>query len=248
MDDLRPPGLSEALNQTPPVPSSSQATPEKEPPPATTAAALPLEHTTPTIQKRSQSKWLIGLVLVLGVVGVGFWSMRPSSQDTAPDPTASQSEPALRLGTDPNTTRPDAEQVAPTTTADVMPLEPIASAALRDAPANGEQTLTAQGAQTPSASQQRTAPILDRKTLQIGPDAYPKESARRGEEGTCRVHVTVGVDGVIQDPAIQESSGSPRLDQACLSAVSKARFQPATVDGTPAKSEAVVPIRWRLAR
>ncbi len=88
--------------------------------------------------------------------------------------------------------------------------------------------------------------IDPRHPLHIGEDYYPDASKRAGEEGTCRVRVTVAVDGRITDATIESSSGFPRLDEACLKGVKGQRVLPATEDGKPVETTTIVPIVWKL--
>ena len=93
----------------------------------------------------------------------------------------------------------------------------------------------------------RIPPRMDpRHPLKIGQDYYPDASKRAGEEGTCRVRLTVAADGRIIDAAIEKSSGFPRLDEACLKGVRGQRLLPATENGRPIQYTATVPIVWKL--
>jgi periplasmic protein TonB len=85
-----------------------------------------------------------------------------------------------------------------------------------------------------------------RHPLKIGEDYYPDASKRANEEGTCRVQVKVGVDGRITEATIQQSSGFPRLDEACLKGVKDQRMLPATEDGKPVETVTILPIKWQL--
>jgi periplasmic protein TonB len=113
------------------------------------------------------------------------------------------------------------------------------------------QTTSVQHAPTPTAvaprAVARTSVHQDPKhPLHIGEDYYPDASKRNNEEGTCRVQVHVAVDGRIVDATVQQSSGFPRLDEACLKGVKGLRMMPATEDGKPIDSVAVLPITWKL--
>jgi protein TonB len=113
-------------------------------------------------------------------------------------------------------------------------------------------TVTTQTKAPPPVVQQvaqhsRTAIKMDPKhPLHIGEDYYPDASKRANEEGTCRVRVTVAVDGRITDASIESSSGFPRLDDACLKGVKGQRVVPATEDGKPVETTTIVPITWKL--
>ena len=57
---------------------------------------------------------------------------------------------------------------------------------------------------------------------------YPVDSLPAQEVGTARVDYLVGIDGTVSEPMVTQSSGSPRLDQAAITIVSRWRFRPAT--------------------
>jgi protein TonB len=85
-----------------------------------------------------------------------------------------------------------------------------------------------------------------RHPLHIGAEYYPDASRRLNEEGLCHVQVHVAVDGRISDATLQRGTGFPRLDEACLKGVHGQRLLPATEDGKPIESVAVLPIQWSL--
>ncbi len=84
--------------------------------------------------------------------------------------------------------------------------------------------------------------------LHIGEDYYPDASKRANEEGRCIVQVTVSADGRITGETIQQTSGFPRLDEACLKGVHGQRMKPATEDGKPVETTASLPIVWKLTK
>jgi protein TonB len=84
--------------------------------------------------------------------------------------------------------------------------------------------------------------------LHIGEDYYPDASKRAGEEGRCIVTMTVAADGRITNATIQQSSGFPRLDEACLKGVKDQRMKPATEDGKPVETTVALPIVWKLTK
>ena len=59
------------------------------------------------------------------------------------------------------------------------------------------------------------------------------ESKRLNEEGLCKVRLTVDADGSVHDVSITQSTGYPRLDEACLEAFVHGGLLPATEDGKP---------------
>ena len=84
--------------------------------------------------------------------------------------------------------------------------------------------------------------------LHIGEDYYPDASKRAGEEGRCVVTMTVAADGRITNEAIRQSSGFPRLDEACLKGVHGQHMKPATEDGKPVETTVSLPIQWKLTK
>ncbi len=99
----------------------------------------------------------------------------------------------------------------------------------------------------PPAPKKVTNVAMDpRHPLKIGEDFYPDASKRAGEEGRCIVQMTVAADGKITNESIQQSSGFPRLDEACLKGVHGQRMMPATEDGKPVSKTVSIPIVWKL--
>ncbi len=81
--------------------------------------------------------------------------------------------------------------------------------------------------------------------IRIG-ENYPAESRVLHEEGMCRVKLTVTADGAARDVSLTQSTGYPRLDEACLEAFVHGGLLPATQDGTPITSTLEIPITWKL--
>ena len=80
--------------------------------------------------------------------------------------------------------------------------------------------------------------------LRIG-DWYPDASRQLKEEGRCIVRITVAIDGRVAAETLQASSGSPRLDEACLKAFHGERMLPATENGKPVETTLDIPIDWK---
>jgi TonB family protein len=76
---------------------------------------------------------------------------------------------------------------------------------------------------------------------------YPAESLRLHEEGNCTVHMYVEADGSVSGAHIIQSSGSTRLDAACLASIDSARFLPATINGKPIAEWGVQSIHWNMS-
>lgn len=75
---------------------------------------------------------------------------------------------------------------------------------------------------------------------------YPRDSAKRKEEGTVMLRVLVGPDGTPQEIDIERSSGFVALDRAAKAAVMKWRFEPGTRNGQPIAAYGLVPISFKL--
>ena len=82
----------------------------------------------------------------------------------------------------------------------------------------------------------------------VGPDDYPPEALRRGQQGTVRFVVTVGTNGRVTECTITRSSGYEQLDEGtCRLARRKLRFNPGRVGGRAVEMPAVAfGITWTL--
>jgi protein TonB len=79
-------------------------------------------------------------------------------------------------------------------------------------------------------------------------DYYPDASKRAGEEGKCMAKVTIGTDGRVSAAEIAQSTGFPRLDEACLKVAKIYRLIPATIDGKPAEVTTQMPIAFKFKK
>jgi TonB family protein len=75
---------------------------------------------------------------------------------------------------------------------------------------------------------------------------YPKESRRKGEQGTVLLEVVIKSDGSIGDIKVIEHPGHERLVNAAIEALRKARIEPALEDGKPIASTVRVPFNFVL--
>ena len=99
------------------------------------------------------------------------------------------------------------------------------------------------------SKQARTAPRMDPENpLKVGAEYYPPESLRAREQGRCVVTVTVLSDGRLRDAELQQSTGYPRLDQACVEAFAGGRLIPATENGIPIDTTISLPVVWRVTQ
>jgi protein TonB len=82
--------------------------------------------------------------------------------------------------------------------------------------------------------------------FKIGEEYYPDASKRANEEGRCIVLAKVAASGQILDASIQQSSGFPRLDEACLKGVKGQKALPGMEDGKPVEGNFAFAIVWKL--
>ncbi|KEQ53939.1 TonB family protein [Sphingobium chlorophenolicum] len=78
------------------------------------------------------------------------------------------------------------------------------------------------------------------------PPRYPIDSRRKREQGTVVLALTLGLDGAVENLAIAQSSGFPRLDHAARDAVRGWRWKPLMRDGQPVRVRGVVEIPFVL--
>jgi len=76
--------------------------------------------------------------------------------------------------------------------------------------------------------------------------AYPSISRRLGEQGRVVLKVLVSAAGEPESVALENGSGSDRLDQAAIDAVKKWRFVPAKRNGESLSAYVLVPLKFSL--
>lgn len=79
---------------------------------------------------------------------------------------------------------------------------------------------------------------------------YPTRALREEREGTTSFRVTVGPDGRVTGCSVTSSSGSPDLDEAtCSNVTRRARFYPATDgEGQPTSGSYSNRVRWVIPK
>lgn len=92
----------------------------------------------------------------------------------------------------------------------------------------------------------RTIPSTAVSYLEPPAPVYPLASRRMQEQGEVLIKVEIGADGRARQLTVSRSSGSPRLDNAALTAVRAARFKPYTENGVPLVVWTTVPIQFEL--
>ncbi len=65
---------------------------------------------------------------------------------------------------------------------------------------------------------------------------------------TCKVRMTVTIDGSLGEFTIIQSSGIPEIDQLCLRAFVGGRLLPATENGVPVSTTIEIPIIWHAPK
>lgn len=82
----------------------------------------------------------------------------------------------------------------------------------------------------------------------FGPDSYPPEAIRQGQQGRTVAVLTVDASGTPVRCTVKTSSGSRALDRAtCTTALARVRFEPARDNrGAPIASHYTLPVRWVL--
>jgi protein TonB len=127
--------------------------------------------------------------------------------------------------------------------------DPQAAAPVRPPAAHSRAVAASTATSPPAPSRPATTQIrLDPKhPLKVGEEYYPDASKRAGEQGRCVVQLTVAADGSVNHETIQQSTGFPRLDAACLNAVHGQRLIPATQNGQPIEQTVSLPIEWTLS-
>ena len=77
---------------------------------------------------------------------------------------------------------------------------------------------------------------------------YPRLSKRNGETGRVLIRVYIDEAGLAKNLQVNRSSGHPRLDEAALAAVQKARFKPYTENGVAVAGWAFIPLDFELEK
>ena len=77
---------------------------------------------------------------------------------------------------------------------------------------------------------------------------YPRLSKRLGETGVVMLRIYIDEAGRVRDAQVSRTSGHPRLDDAAMAAVQKARFRPPSENGQAVSGYAQVPVDFQLER
>jgi hypothetical protein len=99
---------------------------------------------------------------------------------------------------------------------------------------------------TPKSAAIIPATLDPKHPLHIGTEWYPAEAKRAKQQGRCIIKMTVSSTGAVINESLQQSTGYPSLDNACLKAVHGQRIRPATKNGVPITTITWLPIDWTL--
>jgi TonB family protein len=80
------------------------------------------------------------------------------------------------------------------------------------------------------------------------PPSYPDEAKESGATGTVFVKVTIDENGKVIGAVVHERSGEEAsiFDEVSLAAAREWEFEPATLEGSPVRSEIVIPFKFQL--
>lgn len=103
----------------------------------------------------------------------------------------------------------------------------------------------------PSVSQGEIPPKrnIGEMTITFNPNVdayYPSYSKRTGEEGSVVVRMIIDETGSVQDVALLQSSGIPRLDRAGVNIARDFKFKPSYIAGKPAAVSTNLMIKFNL--
>jgi protein TonB len=77
---------------------------------------------------------------------------------------------------------------------------------------------------------------------------YPRLSKRLGETGVVMLRIFIDEAGRVRDAQVIHTSGHPRLDDAAMAAVQRARFKPPSENGQAVSGYAQVPVDFQLEK
>ena len=132
-----------------------------------------------------------------------------------------------------------------------IPLEPDTNRHVITTPEASPQVPPAEQQQQASVERPIPPPIVMMPARAImathtTPD-YPPVSRRLGEQGTLRLRLTIGVDGMVEDARVEVSSGHQRLDDAAVQWVKAHwRYEPAMQGPKPIPATATAEVTFRL--
>jgi protein TonB len=100
-------------------------------------------------------------------------------------------------------------------------------------------------APAPQARTLSTSAVQYLEPLQVD---YPRLSKRLGETGVVTLRIFIDEAGRVREAQVSRTSGHPRLDDAAMAAVQKARFKPPSENGQAVSGYAQVPVDFQLEK
>jgi len=100
-------------------------------------------------------------------------------------------------------------------------------------------------APAPQAGTLPTSAVQYLEPLQVD---YPRLSKRLGETGVVTLRIFIDEAGRVREAQVSRTSGHPRLDDAAMAAVQKARFKPPSENGQAVSGYAQVPVDFQLEK
>jgi len=82
--------------------------------------------------------------------------------------------------------------------------------------------------------------------VKIDRPPYPRIAKEQGWQGTVKLTITIGPDGMVSSATVHTSSGFPILDQIALDATDDWLFQPEKDGEFPVATKVNIPVRFNL--
>ena len=168
----------------------------------------------------------------------------PPPDDVIPEPQQPDTQRQTRMDVPP--------QIIPT------PVPTVPAQVNRDPPVDytPSNTGTPTGTGTREVAEVRIPPVVERRPpvrveaqfdrgAQLQPP-YPVAEIRREREGVVRLRVTIGANGRVIAAAKLSATSEDFWQATQRQALSRWRFRPATLDGSPVESSKVLTVHFRL--
>ena len=181
----------------------------------------------------------IGWALATGLARKAIEVLAPPIQTDIVQEVEKKNEPPPPP---PEMQKPPVEVPPPDVTID-MPVETTQTTAISNVTTKHTE------APPPVAKATSRTPPGPGKNFPATEDYYPNASRRLEEQGIVVVNVCVDQSGKLtQEPSVDKSSGSPRLDEGGLklAKAGSGRYKPATEDGKPVSACGKFGIRFQL--
>jgi periplasmic protein TonB len=91
----------------------------------------------------------------------------------------------------------------------------------------------------PARSETKEPPVPVRTV----PPEYPFELRRSGQSGVVTVRCTINERGEVVETVVVKSS-DPAFEKPAVSALQRWKFKPATLDGKPVTTKALIPLHF----